>query len=318
MDTVIFDNIPLPLLVEGSEYLLCGELGLVDAEEGRRITGISEIDAMIETAREALTAGPRDGADGKDAEEAPPFFGGGPEEALAEAAERILVRFRSVRSVRLSLLGSGGLEKRTEESLKEGLNCPDGKRGISIHREWHTSYIGIGSNLGDRERNIDKALELIDASRHSRIDEVSPLYETEPVGYLEQGRFLNGVCRVETLLGPRGLIRFLLEVESHLFRERSIPNGPRTIDLDVLFYDDRITSYEEAVIPHPRLHSRMFVLKPLTDLAPYLMHPVLGERCYRLKEMLAPEQPEPPVWEGPVERGTASEGGTDTRSEHRP
>ena len=273
MDRVIFDDIEISAPEGERGYILSGELGLVEEEEGGRVEGFSGIDVMIETVRRPL-------AQALPEEET--LLKGGLERALEEAADQVLIRFREVRRVRLVLRRPGG---------------PGGRAGLSISREWHTAYIGIGSNLGERAENIEKALELIDASRQSRVDEVSPLYETEPVGYLEQGKFLNGVCRIETLLRPRSLIRFLLEIESHLLRERSIPNGPRTIDLDVLFYDDIITSCEEAVIPHPRLHQRMFVLKPLTDLAPYLMHPVIGKRCYRLKEMLATEQPEPPVWE---------------------
>ncbi|MFP4563659.1 MAG: 2-amino-4-hydroxy-6-hydroxymethyldihydropteridine diphosphokinase [Spirochaetia bacterium] len=274
MDMVTFGDIEISSPDQGPPFFLSGELGLAAPEEGQRLAGFLEIDTMIETAREALTAEGRE-----------TLHGGGLESALEEAAEQILIKFQAVRTARLILSRPGGAQDEAS-----------GRVGLSILKERHTVYIGIGSNLGDRAANIEKGLELIDTSRHSRVDEVSPLYETDPVGYPDQDKFLNGASRIETLLSPRDLVRFLLEVESALFRERTVPNGPRTIDLDVLFYDGRITSFEEAVIPHPRLHERMFVLKPLTDIAPYHMHPVLGERCYRLKEKLLPEQPEPPVW----------------------
>ncbi len=277
MDRVVFADIEISSPDQGAPFLLSGELRLTAADEGERLAGFPEIDAMIDTAREALAGAERE-----------TLLEGGLESALEDAAELILIGFQAVRSARFDLSKLGGAEG--------GPSGRVGKRGLSIQREWHTAYVGVGSNLGERETNIGRSLELIDTSRHSRVDEVSPLYETDPVGYLDQDKFLNGASRIETLLEPRGLIRFLLEVESAVFRERTVPNGPRTIDLDVLFYDDRITAFEEAVIPHPRLHERMFVMKPLTDIAPYHMHPVLGERCYRLKEKLLPEQPEPPVW----------------------
>lgn len=154
--------------------------------------------------------------------------------------------------------------------------------GVSIDRRWHRAYLGVGSNLGDRIRHLRDAVDLINATRLTQVVRMSKIYETEPFGYLDQEMFLNGCLEVKTLLGPRSLIRRLLEIETRLKRERTIPNGPRTIDLDILFYDDLITPFEEAVIPHPRLHERPFVLVPLCDIARYHMHPVLGRRCCQL------------------------------------
>jgi dihydroneopterin aldolase/2-amino-4-hydroxy-6-hydroxymethyldihydropteridine diphosphokinase len=168
--------------------------------------------------------------------------------------------------------------------------------GITIEREWHTVYLGVGSNMGDRLKNINDAREMINETKTSRVTRASKIYETEPFGYRDQDKFLNCAFEVKTLLTPLTLIRFLLDIEHKLKRERKIHLGPRTIDLDVLFYDNIITSLEEAVIPHPRLHERRFVLTPLCDIAPYQFHPLLNKRCYRILEALQTDEPEPKEW----------------------
>lgn len=165
-----------------------------------------------------------------------------------------------------------------------------------IIHNMHRAYVGVGSNLGDRLENIKGAVKLINESKSTKVCRVSKVYETEPFGYADQGLFLNCVFEVDTLLPPRELVRSLLDIEHTLKRERKIPMGPRTIDLDVLFYDDIITSYEDAVIPHPRLHERKFVLKPLCDLAPYYVHPLLNDRCDRIAENLQSTESEPILW----------------------
>ncbi len=168
--------------------------------------------------------------------------------------------------------------------------------GITIKREWHTAFIGVGSNMGDRYKNITRAGSMIDGTGLCKVKRISRIYQTEPFGYVEQDKFLNCVFEVRTLFTPLQLIKKLLKIETALKRERNIHWGPRTIDLDILFYDNIITSFESAVIPHPRLHERMFVLKPLCDIAPYYLHPVLNERCYRIAENLESEQEIPPEW----------------------
>lgn len=155
---------------------------------------------------------------------------------------------------------------------------------VEIERSWHLAYIGFGSNMGDKKENINQAIALIQSNPTTIVTKVSKLYETDPVGYLDQDLFINGVIELKTLLSPKALIEFLLGIEQELKRERIIKNGPRTIDLDVLLYDDCITSYEEIIVPHPRMHERAFVLEPLCDLAPYHMHPVLQKRMIQLYE----------------------------------
>lgn len=156
---------------------------------------------------------------------------------------------------------------------------------VEVDREWHTAYIAIGSNMGDKDKNLNSAIELINSSDLNKVTKVSNFYETKPVGYLDQDEFLNGALEIKTLLSPKKLMKFLLETEEDLKRERIIRWGPRTIDLDILLYDDLITSEEEVIIPHPRMHQRLFVLKPLSDIAPYIMHPILNKRVIELANM---------------------------------
>ena len=130
------------------------------------------------------------------------------------------------------------------------------------------AYIGLGSNLGDRESLLRRAAELIGAIR------LSEIRETEPWGYVTQPRFLNAVAEIETELPPRRLLDHLFDVEARLGRERIGPKwGPRTIDLDLLLYGDEVIDEPGLVVPHPRLLEREFVLEPLADLAPLLKIP---------------------------------------------
>ena len=134
-----------------------------------------------------------------------------------------------------------------------------------------TAYVGLGSNLGDREQLIRAAAELVGAAR------LSTIIETEPWGHEDQPRFLNAVAEVETRLEPQPFLTFLLDVERRLGRERVGPRwGPRTIDLDLLLYGDETIDEPGLVVPHPYLAERDFVLRPLAELVPSLKIPGLG------------------------------------------
>jgi 2-amino-4-hydroxy-6-hydroxymethyldihydropteridine diphosphokinase len=136
------------------------------------------------------------------------------------------------------------------------------------------AYVGLGSNLGDREATLRKAIELLGAEDGVEVVAVSTLRDTEPVGYVDQPRFLNGVAAVETELGPRDLLERLLAVERSLGRERSGPRfGPRTVDLDLLLHGDGVVDEPGLTVPHPRLAERAFVLEPLAELDPELRLP---------------------------------------------
>src|SRR5262245_65729145 len=139
-----------------------------------------------------------------------------------------------------------------------------------------TAFIGIGSNLGEREDNLVRAIELLSAEEGLDVVAVSEIRETEPVGPVEQGPFLNGALRVETELAPRELLERLLAVEKRLGRVRRERYGPRTIDLDLLLYGDEVVAEPGLTVPHPRLHERRFALEPLADLAPGLEIPGKG------------------------------------------
>lgn len=135
-------------------------------------------------------------------------------------------------------------------------------------------YIGYGSNLGDRLDNISRALRKVDSLPETEIIAISPIYETAPVGYLDQDDFLNGVCALRTSMEPVVFLEALLGIEKSLGRSRAFHWGPRTIDLDILFFNDLVLQLPNLCVPHPELAKRGFVLYPLYDLAPELWHPV--------------------------------------------
>ena len=141
-----------------------------------------------------------------------------------------------------------------------------------------TAFVGIGSNLGEPERQIAAALQQLEAENGIEVVAVSTLRETEPVGVGEQPRFLNGAAELETTLTARELLDRLLAVEQRFGRVR-IPgeHGPRTLDLDLLLYGDEVIDEQGLTVPHPRLHERRFVLEPLAELAPGLVVPGRGD-----------------------------------------
>jgi 2-amino-4-hydroxy-6-hydroxymethyldihydropteridine diphosphokinase len=143
-----------------------------------------------------------------------------------------------------------------------------------------TTYLSLGSNLGNRARNIYAALRRLRS--RVRLDHISSLYETEPVGPVEQSWFLNLVCSGDTTLSPEALLGFVKGIEREIGRKKGIRFGPRLIDIDILFYDDLVVRTDRLEIPHPRLHERGFVLIPLKELAPDLVHPVLKSNVEEL------------------------------------
>jgi len=148
----------------------------------------------------------------------------------------------------------------------------------------HIIYLALGTNLGERFDNLRAAINAF--APQIRVLEESRVYETEPWGYADQPAFLNMVVRAETDLSPRDLLARLKELEASLGRVPGFRNGPRLIDLDILFYDNLSLDIPGLVIPHPRLHERVFVLVPLLDVAPSLLHPVLGQSVAQMVENL--------------------------------
>jgi len=141
-------------------------------------------------------------------------------------------------------------------------------------------YLGLGSNMGDRQENLDRALNFL--SQKLQVAEVSSVYDTEPVGNINQPRFLNLVCQIYTRLAPAALLMLAKGIESKIGRVVKDSNAPRPIDIDILFYGDQVVETPELVIPHPRLAERAFVLVPLAEIAPTLRHPVIGKSVTEL------------------------------------
>ena len=156
------------------------------------------------------------------------------------------------------------------------IGLPLGCVSITVIRQWHTVYLSIGSNIGDREKYLRDGIAFLETNEKVRIIKVSSLIETKPYGKVDQADFLNGAVMLETLLDPHELLELLHKAESAAKRERKEHWGPRTLDMDILLYDDIIMSEPDLVIPHPYMHDREFVLRPLYEIAPFAFHP--GER----------------------------------------
>ena len=150
------------------------------------------------------------------------------------------------------------------------------------------AYIGVGSNLGDRQAHIQKAMGLLRENENVKVLTLSSWIETEPEGGPPQGLFLNGVVQIQTDLLPLDLLSALKNIERRCGRVKREVNGPRTLDLDILTYDDVVIVEGKTLsIPHPHMHERIFVLKPLLEIAPDWIHPRLGKSAQQLLEDLA-------------------------------
>ncbi len=150
------------------------------------------------------------------------------------------------------------------------------------------AYLGLGSNMGDKKGYIDSALELLEAHEKINIVKISSYYETEPVGYKEQDWFLNIVAEINTELDPHELLKYCMEVEQKLNRKRIIRWGPRTIDIDILLYNDYNLNKENLIIPHPRMTERAFVMIPLYEIAPDIL--LNGEQIENIINKLKSEE----------------------------
>lgn len=148
----------------------------------------------------------------------------------------------------------------------------------------HVIYLGLGSNLGERARNLENALMKI--AELACIEKKSAIYETEPWGFIEQPNFLNQAVKAKTQLLPLELLSALKSIERTMGRTKSVKNGPRLIDVDILFYDNLVMKTDQLTIPHPFLTQRAFVLVPLNEIAPNYIHPVNGRRIKKFCESI--------------------------------
>lgn len=197
------------------------------------------------------------------------------ETAAEQVAEQVLLQFPLIREVALEI-----------RKPRAPIGLPFASVSVKIRRGWKKAYLGIGSNLGNKQRFLDEAVEKLKKAEQIRKVRTSKWIVTEPYGGVEQDSFLNGAIELETLLFPGELLHFMQSVEKEAGRERLVHWGPRTLDLDLLFYEDFISDEKELTVPHPDMHNRSFVLEPLYELCPYYRHPLLGKSVKELLEGL--------------------------------
>ena len=201
------------------------------------------------------------------------------ETAAARLAKMLMLEFPKAARVAVEL-------KKPWAPVKMHVGCVS----ASAEAIWHKAYIAAGSNLGDRRQHVNRAKNAIDESIFCNVIKTAPLIETKPVGYTDQNDFLNGCIEIDTLLEPFELLDFLHKIEDDDGRTRDIHWGPRTIDLDIILYDDLVLSTPSLTIPHKEMTNRYFVLKPLSDIAPHLLHPSDGRSILELLESLKPQE----------------------------
>lgn len=197
------------------------------------------------------------------------------EKAAEEICEFVLLNYPLVKKVKLLLKKPWAPTRKHVEYV-----------AVEIERKWNKVYIAAGSNLGDKEETLKEAIDKIDKRKDCVVTKVSNFYTTDPVGYEDQDQFVNCVFEIDTLQTPSELMNTLLEVEKDFKRERIIRWGPRTLDLDIIFYDDIISYDEHILIPHPRAHERQFVMKPMCDINPYYVHPIYRKRVMDISSEL--------------------------------
>jgi dihydroneopterin aldolase/2-amino-4-hydroxy-6-hydroxymethyldihydropteridine diphosphokinase len=197
------------------------------------------------------------------------------ESAVENLAEEILIKFDGIESLKLEI-----------KKPWAPVGLPLDTVSVEIERGWHTAYIALGSNMGDREGYLNKAVESLAEEKGCRVKKVSSFIETAPYGVTDQDDFLNGCLELKTLLTPHELLETLNRIEKEAGRERLLRWGPRTLDLDIIFYDDLIYGDDSLCIPHVDYKKRDFVLAPLAEIAPYKHDPSTGKTMVELFEEL--------------------------------
>ena len=166
------------------------------------------------------------------------------------------------------------------------INLPVDNVSVTVSRKRHIAYLSLGSNMGDKKDYLDKAIELLRSDSKIIVKKVADYIETEPYGNVEQDKFLNTAIEITTLYTPEELLKVVNEIEAKLERVRTIKWGPRTIDIDIIFYDEMIINTKDLIVPHKEMHLREFVLKPLMELKPNYVHPLIRKNIYQIYEDL--------------------------------
>ena len=201
-------------------------------------------------------------------------------ETVAERLSKdILLNFERIRELQLEIC-----------KPQAPIGLPFQNVSVSVRRGWHKVYLSVGSNMGDREGYIQQGIERLQENENIRNLKTSAWIETAPYGGVEQADFLNGAIELETLLAPEELLDCLHEIEAAAGRKREVHWGPRTLDLDILFYDKLVYESDTLVIPHVDLQNRTFVLEPLKELAPNYRHPILGKTVDELLRAITSEE----------------------------
>ena len=193
------------------------------------------------------------------------------EAAVEHSCRALLLKFPLIHEVEMEL-----------QKPSAPIPLPFDSVSVRVRRGWHRAFVALGSNLGDKQGYLDGAVEALRADEFVRVKQVSSYRVTAPYGGVEQDDFLNAAMEIETLYEPEELLDALHAIEQAARRERLIHWGPRTLDLDVLFYDDLVQDDPALILPHPDLHNRDFVLGPMAELAPNFVHPVLNKTMKQL------------------------------------
>lgn len=193
------------------------------------------------------------------------------ESAVEQLAEAILLRFSLLEKVVIELC-----------KPQAPIGLPFENVSVTVERGWHTVYLAVGSNMGEKEKYIENGIEELRNNKFIQVEKVSTLLITSPYGGVEQDDFVNGALKIKTLLTPQELLKELHKIEQNANRVREIHWGPRTLDLDIIFYDKLVYEDEDLILPHVDMQNRNFVLEPLMELCPNYRHPVLGKTIAEL------------------------------------
>ncbi|HIW21536.1 MAG TPA: 2-amino-4-hydroxy-6-hydroxymethyldihydropteridine diphosphokinase [Candidatus Dorea intestinavium] len=202
------------------------------------------------------------------------------ETAVEKMSKETLYRFPGIRKIVIEV-------KKPEAPI----GLPFDYVSATKEAKWHKVYLSVGSNLGDKNENIEKGIEELNEREDCRVLEVSSIFKSKPYGKLDQDDFLNGALAIETVLEPDELLKVLKEIEAKAGKGHTIRWGPRTLDLDIVFYDQLVYDTKELQIPHIDMENRDFVLVPMSELGDYIRHPVTGLTIRQMLENLKLKSP---------------------------